>query len=327
MTTKIEWCARPGTLPEVWNTVGGCHPKSDGCQNCWAARMAATRLKHHPLYEGLTKWVDGKPRWTGEIRLDWSKLEQPLHWKKPRTVFVSSTSDLFHPQVSRDFRYNIFSVMACCPQHRFLILTKRPREMFEWFIHPIIRRGTFPPEGSIRAEQYGAHRWPLSNVWLGISAENQQYADERFPLLLGTPAAVRFASLEPLLGKVNIEPYLFSCPECGGSGYVSDGRGSGEFCGCNAQRGLDHVIIGAESGSDACYCDLDWIRDIVKQCKAAGVPVFVKQLGTHWAKRFNDAAVFSKRHSMDWPWPKRADYKGADMNCWLEDLRVREFPQ
>ena len=179
MPTKIEW------TDETWPVVTGCTACSIGCTNCYAARMAATRLRDHPRYAGLATFSDGKAKWTGEVRLNYDVLEQPLHWKKPRRVFVCSMSDLFHESIDEDFLIDVFVRMGEAHQHTFQILTKRPAKMYDF-----ISRSTWGMS-------------PLSNVHLGVSVENQAAADERREYLRQCPAAVKFVSYEPALGPVD----------------------------------------------------------------------------------------------------------------------------
>lgn len=226
--TKIEWADK------VWNPVTGCTKVSDGCRNCYAERMAERF------------WKD---RQFSDVQCHADRLKQPLSWKKPARVFVNSMSDLFHLDVDKDFIGDVFRNMEKTPQHTFIILTKRPKEMLYWF-------------NLMNAERY------LPNVWLGVSVENQQTADERIPLLLKTPAAVRFVSCEPLLGPVDLSnnhpEYLWG----------QDSR-DGE----TDQDPLDWVICGGESGPNARPMHPDWARSLRDQCQAAGVPFFFKQNG------------------------------------------------
>ena len=186
MTTNIEWARNSdGSKGETWQPVSGCSPLSEGCRNCYAARMAATRLQLHPRYAGLATFSDGKAKWTGEVRLNYDVLEQPLHWKKPRRVFVCSMSDLFHESIDEDFLIDVFVRMGEAHQHTFQILTKRPAKMYDF-----ISRSTWGMS-------------PLSNVHLGVSVENQAAADERREYLGQCPAAVKFVSYEPALGPVD----------------------------------------------------------------------------------------------------------------------------
>lgn len=191
MTTNIEWTRNPdGSKGETWQPVSGCSPVSEGCRNCFAARMAATRLKHHPRYAGLATIENGKARWTGEVRLNRDVLGQPLHWKKPRRVFVCSMSDLFHEDVPFEFVDNVFNVMETAGQHTFQLLTKQPKRVLKYcqYHRPAGVRGWMPP---------------LPNVHLGVSVENQSAADARREYLRQCPAAIKFISYEPTLGPVD----------------------------------------------------------------------------------------------------------------------------
>ena len=242
--TKIEWADR------VWNPVTGCTKVSEGCRNCYAERLAGRF------------WKDRK---FTEVRIHPLRLEQPLSWKKPSRVFVNSMSDLFHPGVDHDFIGDVFRVMEKTPQHTYMILTKRPKEMLYWF-------------NLMNAERY------LPNVWLGVSVEDQKSADERIPLLLKAPAAVRFMSCEPLLGPVNLWKFA-TREETFGSMY--DHRGSYPFYQqlgfenkpIKYHEGIDWGIVGGESGPNARPMHPDWARSIRDQCFDAEVPFFFKQWG------------------------------------------------
>ncbi len=278
--TNIEWC------DAVWNPVRGCSRVSPGCVNCYAERQAL-RFSRDPVdaFYGFVKISNGHPQWTGRIELVESKLTEPLRWKQPKRIFVNSMSDLFHEALPDSDIFKVFVVMGASQRHTFQILTKRPRRMLE-----LISEG--------KCE--GFPGWPLPNVWLGVSVENQATADERIPLLLQTPAAVRFVSYEPALGPVDFSEYLNvdRCPGC---------------------RGIDWIIVGGESGPGARPFDIAWARNTVAQCKAAGVACFVKQLG---------ALPVDSFYSEDAPAPLRLiDRKGGDMAEWPVDLRVREFPR
>lgn len=233
MTSKIEW------TDETWPVVTGCTPVSPGCKHCYAARMAATRLKHHPRYRGLAAMaMPGVFGWTGKVRLNRDVLEQPPRWKKPRRIFVASMGDLFHEDVSPWFVCEIWQVMRECPQHTFQILTKRPRRMRRLIKTYIADHG------------FGVE--PLPNVHLGVSVENQK-TTWRTQCLRETPAAIRFLSLEPLLGPIDLRGGL----------HVVD---------------IHWVIVGGESGPNARPMDPNWARDIRDQCQAAGTPFFMKQM-------------------------------------------------
>ena len=187
-------------------------------------------------YEGLTKITNGGPVWTGDIRLIPEKLQEPLRWKKPARIFVNSMSDLFHEGVPDHFIGWVFGVMKGSPRHIFQVLTKRPERMRDY------------------CRDIGA----LPNIWLGVSVENQETADERIPLLLETPAAVRWISCEPLLASVILR---------------------------NINR-LHWIVVGGESGPRARPMLLSWAMDLRYQCRMAGVPFFMKQGSqnnwTHW---------------------------------------------
>jgi len=187
-------------------------------------------------------------------------MDLPLHWHKPRHVELSM-SDLFHEDVPHEFIKAVFSVMVACPQHSFQILTKRPERLVElsWsgFAEAVWGGSAHFSDAYLKRDW----AWPLSNVWLGVSVENQRYADERIPLLAQCPAAVRFVSCEPLLSAIDLRPYL-PCETIGGV----------EF-----EHWPNWVIIGGESGPSHRPMKVEWVQSIVLQCKEAGVPCFIKQ--------------------------------------------------
>ena len=281
------------------------------------------------------------------------QLAIPLAWRKPRRIFVNSLSDLFQRGVSFDFIAAVFGVMAACPQHTFQVLTKRADRMRE-FIAWVEKRGQdglsmFPDDSlawrigqflAVTARQVGGvdgyrkgtratgyrdvdprrQPWPLPNVWLGVSVEDQARAKERIPELLKTPAAVRFLSCEPLVEEVDLEPWLPAMDECAGCGHLQH-RLDGDACvACHDERDeagfymreLQWVIVGGESGPFARPLHLAWIRSVVTQCRARHVPVFVKQLGDHPVDDGQRVAIRSRKggHPLDLP----------------EDLRVWEYP-
>jgi len=222
MSTKIEWCQNPdGTPGETWNPVTGCSKVSAGCANCYAERMVK-RLA------GRFGYPENNPF---AVTLQEDRLEQPLRWTKPRGVFVCSMGDLFHEDVGDLALQLVFSIMASASEHTFYVLTKRPERMRQWVRRLRWVRGVLPlelppfraphlltcvaaPQPDIDVEKAGGVPlevdWVPSNVWLGVSVENQAAADERIPLLLDTPAAVRFVSCEPLLGRVDIRGALLA---------------------------------------------------------------------------------------------------------------------
>jgi len=276
-----------------WSPITGCSRISRGCER----------------YAGLAVLKnDGiGPRWTGEVRCHADQLDVPLHWKKPRMIFVNSMSDTFHEKVPFEFIDRMFAVMALCPQHTFQILTKRPERVAEYlaadrgpykfeFEHTTTEDRVmwaadtglaFAGEGAIQsrlallANGWAAWKWPLFNVWLGTSCEDQATADERIPHLLRCPAAVRFLSLEPLLGPIDLA-YLREaamhfagiCPEgLQPRGRVWEPPESQHEGKCP----IHWVIVGGESGPGFRSMKVEWLADIVEQCRAAQVPVFIKQ--------------------------------------------------
>ena len=275
--TKIEWATH------VWNPVVGCSIVSPGCTNCYAMAQAAhiQRLtKGNTHYAGTTREVNGHTVWTGKLQQAPDHIwTMPLTWKKPRRIFVNSMGDLFHESVPDAWIDRAFVVMALSPQHTFQILTKRAKRMREWVsekweanwgpIHDICERQGIESPGI-------SETWPLPNVWLGVSAEDQARADERIPDLLSTPAAIRFVSAEPLLGPIDFKPREYSeqCIRCGEGPDAPHNHPDGY-----RNRGLDWIIVGGESGPQARPMHPGWARSIRDQCAAAGVPFFFKQWG------------------------------------------------
>ena len=341
MSTRIEWCE------ETWNPVVGCSAVSPGCAHCYAASVARRAMQ--PAHAGL---VNARGHWTGEVRLLPERLAEPLHWRKPRRVFVCSMSDLFHEDVPDEFIDRVFAIMALTPLTTYQVLTKRADRMLRYIQSRAdgkawtrwILNGPRPAR-SVCGGVDGAHWLSLArNIWLGVSCEDQQRADERIPLLLRTPAAVRFVSAEPLLGPVDLDASVRSSVPGSLRHHLTG-------------AGLDWVIVGGESGPGARPCDVAWIRSIVEQCRAASVPAFVKQLGARpfqlvsaeggaqgteealarLGERHPQRAWFGRGwtliHLPDgtswWRWPsgRLRDRKGGDPNEWPEDLRVREWPE
>ena len=287
MSTKIEW------TDETWNPVTGCTKVSEGCDHCYIDRTPPFRMEgrkfvaycHACAGHGIIDAAQNACpdcRGTGEIagktvgattgvRLHPERLKQPLHWRKPRRVFVNSLSDLFHADVSDAYIARVFAVMANAPRHTFQVLTKRPGRM-----RSLLRSADFwavvaekfqPPDRKW-SDEWRELSLPLPNVWLGTSVENQKWADIRIPQLLDTPAAVRFLSCEPLLGPLILNPYLPAVEK------------SAEYP--EVIPGLDWVIVGGESGANARPMHPDWARSLRDQCTAARVPFFFKQWG-EWA--------------------------------------------
>ncbi|MBI4695527.1 MAG: phage Gp37/Gp68 family protein [Gammaproteobacteria bacterium] len=317
----MEWTrgddGRPG---ETWNPVTGCSKVSAGCKNCYAERVFPRP------YPGR-KFTD--------VRTHPDRLDQPLRWRRPRRVFVNSMSDLFHADVPDTFILEVLDIIRRTSydggsnvgklgdgegEHTFQVLTKRPERMRDFLSRLRFR---FNPRSETESALYldddGQRPAVLKNLWLGVSCEDQETADERIPLLLQTPAAVRFVSAEPLLAPIN-----FTCvqlpPEYNITittpGLINCLRRGDEDRFFNEHATIDWVIVGGESGPGARVCNVDWVQSIVEQCKAANVPVFVKQLGSRW-----------QLGGMYIHGPLLKDRKGGDPDEWPEDLRVREFPQ
>ncbi|KKN53616.1 hypothetical protein LCGC14_0600470 [marine sediment metagenome] len=256
--TKISWSEYS------WSPVIGCTKVSAGCANCYAERMAARLWRMGRGDYGSVLGIEDY-KWNGEIFCRKDFLDKPLHWRKPRRIFVCSMSDLFHEKVPWGFIEKVMATIEQCPQHTFQILTKRPQGMAEYF-------------NSL------GKRFELSNclnLHLGVTCENQAMADERIPILLQIPCAVRFVSIEPMLGSVDLE-------------YIKDFKRPNKFVeyeriySLSGRRSilgheisspkLDQVIVGCESGPKRRPCKMEWVRDIVQQCDAANVKLFVKQL-------------------------------------------------
>jgi protein gp37 len=257
--TAISW------TDATWNPVTGCTKVSPGCAHCYAEAITLRFKRGGPYLPGKTT-----------IRLHPDRLDQPLRWRRPRRIFVCSMSDLFHEDVPLSFLSRVWGIMRETPRHTYQMLTKRPERMLEWLkTLDTMRRGVCaPPESEIPFTEWFLNTYP--NIWLGVSVENQYWADRRIPLLLQTPAAVRFLSLEPLLKRLFLKHEWLT-------GRMKPVSMSGAYTGFPPGRtigGGEHVnqvIIGGESGPGHRPMDPAWVEDIAGQCRAAGVPVFVKQ--------------------------------------------------
>lgn len=318
--SSIEW------TDMTWNPVVGCTKISPGCKNCYA------KTSHDRRHKGKLAGANLPQQYAQPFEVIQQmpdRLTDPLGWRKPRRVFVNSVSDLFHERIERDFLDSVFGVMCLAKTHTFQVLTKRSDGMREYFenndwndviVRLLQRYDAMPmkqPAGWLHGFQ-GLHRvceaesmrgkewvgrlpqdWPLPNVWLGVSVENQK-CKSRIRDLRATPAAVRFLSLEPLLedlGELNLD-------------------------------GIGWVIVGGESGPGARPCDVDWIHSIIEQCMIAGVPCFVKQLGANFVDAEHGiGGVQTKPPAEYGPLRRRLkDSHGGNPDEWPEDLRVREYP-
>lgn len=302
--TGIQW------TDATWNPLRGCSRVSKGCEHCYAETVAHRFSGPGAPFEGLITVGKKGPRWNGNIMLVPEKLKQPLRWTRERMVFVNSMSDLFHENVSFDYIAAVFGVMAEAKTHTFQVLTKRPqraKEFFQW-LHGAAFGNSCADDAFLPYKQYEVGicldkaaaltkhpklhhkkfpKWPLENVWLGVSAEDQKTADTRVPILLECPAAVHWVSYEPALGPVNFGPW------------VND---------------LHWIVVGGESGAGSRPFDWRWAQNVVLSCHKTNTKVFVKQLGTK---------PIMKGSGM----PKPKKYKGSDMAEWPQVIQVREYPK
>ncbi len=309
-TTSIEW------TDASWPVVTGCTHISPGCDRCYSARLTSTRLRHLPEYAGLAS----NGRFNGTVRCLPDRLDWPLKWRKPKRIFVSDMADLFHDQVPDEYLVRVFDVMLNARRHTFQVLTKRHARMRSFVTRYL--SGEFAAEPLDRAPLAATVDRPPANVWLGVSAEDQKWADIRIPALLDTPAAIRFVSAEPLLGPIDLSSWIGAdhgaspgdLPAPGGRGKAGGDRGglrSGvpdDLSDSTRRSSISWLIAGGESGSGARPCELSWLRSLHDQCASAGVPYFLKQLGSVAGREWD------------------AGPKGGDWDKWPEDLRVREFP-
>lgn len=252
--TKIPY------LDDAWQPVTGCSPISPGCENCYAATMAQTgRLRNHRWYKGLAKSVQGASgltvgKWTGEARCNEDCLDRPLRWRKPRVIGVCFQGDLFHGSVPFEYLDKVFAVMALCPQHTFVICTKRAERMRRYLTAPFIHSRVVAEAEQMagKAATPQLTPWPVPVVHLGVTVESQDQTS-RVIDLVATPAAHRWISYEPAIGDLGDS--------------------------CDIESGsIDAIVIGCESGPNRRPCDLAWVRQVRDDCQAAGVKLYVKQL-------------------------------------------------
>lgn len=319
--SKIDWLARPGTVPWSWNLVGGCTKQGAGCENCYAITFAK-RLQSNPSapkrYIGTVKRdVNGGLDWTGQVNIDLEAAEKALGWKKERTVFVCSMSDFYHWRVSRWFQLQVFGIMAALPEQTFIMLTKRPGQaalMFkrlngceiQFFRDTVLEHGMQARVVKVATDlRYPGPEWPLPNVWGLVSASTQDEVEMRLPVLAELPYAVRGLSYEPMLEPLDLsKPYRKS-------------QGSGADV--PLAEILDWLVIGCESGpsarlslhGDPITSWAGWQAEaqaLVEQAHYHGIPVYVKQIPVNrWG---GDGWVMS-REQHEWP----------------QELQVREWPR
>ncbi len=316
----------------TWNPIRGCSRVSEGCRNCYAERVAYRFSGPGQPYEGLVRInAEGgrQPQWNGTVRVVEDHMLDPIRWKgKPLydakngervgyregvRVFVNSMSDLFHENVSDQTIDRVFAVMALCPQHQFQVLTKRSERMLHWF-QSAAYAGTQTAAFAIGGPAKTQFVWPLPNVWLGVSVEDQAAADARIPLLLQTPAAVRWISAEPLLGPIDVRRYMWPTHWHWDSNYRTPQAAIA--AGAYAQKKpqalvlagagfLNWVVVGGESGPGARPMEEAWARSLRDQCVAAGIPFHFKQWG-EWLPAMCDGAPID----------------GQELNCSDDPIRV-----
>lgn len=287
--TGIEW------TDATWNPVTGCTKVSQGCKHCYAERVFARP------YPG---------RAFTDVQTHPDRLDQPLRWRRPRRIFVNSMSDLFHEDVPDEFIDKVFAVMAMAHWHTFQVLTKRPERVLTYFreMRGSEARGfnvcayfdtSIPDCARISQIPNG-----LPNVWLGVSVEDQAMADERIPLLMQTPAAVRWISAEPLLGPVDLTRIDYGARP----GYHMDALAG--YCDNGTNTRLDWIVCGGESGPHARPMHSDWARSLRDQCTAAGVPFLFKQWG-EWICADQSACPLGPPENR-WMWGDGTPFKYGD---------------
>ncbi|MEU5322928.1 phage Gp37/Gp68 family protein [Streptomyces sp. NPDC021056] len=304
-STKIEWS------DASWNVVTGCTEVSPGCDRCYA-KTFAERWRGTPGHHFENGF---------DLQLRPERLDIPMTWRKPRKVFVNSMSDLFHKDIPSDYIAQTFAVMALTPRHTYQVLTKRHARMKSLLNQESFHTAVLAWTGRLQDEKHpmpawnpGARRlkaWPLPNVHLGVSVEDQHWADIRIPALAQTPAAVRFLSCEPLIGPVRLHRGHVHCP-------VHDFPGG--FCSSPCPHAIlpNWIIIGGESGRGSRPFDPQWAADLIDDARLAGAAPFVKQLGSVWARDTSYAGKTVAAHG---------DTKGGKPEYWPTRLRVREYPQ
>jgi protein gp37 len=276
--TNISWA------DYTWNPITGCSPCSPGCANCYAKDL---HDKRHKAYLEGKKVPACYAKPFNEITLFQERLNDPMRLRKPSTIFVCSMGDLFHPDVNFADITSIFMAMRLCKQHTFVVLTKRPETMLSYFVR---------------------NKICLPNVWLGVTVCNQQEADEKIPLLLQTPAAHRFVSIEPMLGQVDLTqlktdykwPHKSETEKINalfGHGSSARKEGGCRFIDREMNR-IEFVICGGETGKNARPMHPDWVRSLRDQCQEADVPFHFKSWG-EWAPGSNFSDVIPSGESHD----------------------------
>jgi len=348
--TSIEW------TDKTWNPIAGCTVVSEGCKNCYAINQAMRNAAMGcAKYVGTTRKSGTKHVWTGKISFDEKALLAPLKRKIPTRYFVNSMSDLFHENVPDEWIDRIYAVMALCPQHTFQVLTKRPERMREFYQNPA-RDDLITWTQAEFTKRFQSQTVSLPNVWLGVSIEDQKTADERIPILLETPAAVRWVSAEPLLGPVRLdrvgewsETYenlgrhpddywpanaydamwldaLFGA--YAGEARLPDGQALGTIdvglrhCGGK----IDWVVVGGESGPGARPMHPEWVRSMQRRCERADVSFLFKQWG-NYSPRGNPNVEPVMACECGWTGATTAELKDHDRNgCSAKVMACSNIP-
>ncbi len=377
--TTIEWS------DWVWNFLRGCRRVSPGCVNCYAEGVARRFSGPGLAYEGLVQIRDGKPiaRWNGKLRILEDKLDAPLRKRKGLRIFVNSMSDLFYEEVPFEVIAAAFGIMAASQRHIYQILTKRPKRMLEFFAWLERQTDRGPHHEPLHpigvclhyAQQYSEHEalldtapilrraWPLTNVHVGVSIEDQQRLEERLHLLMQVPSWVRWVSFEPALGWVDFKglhgspptwpalpPSIFSAscrPNQETLNAVAHHRRMANLARLRHVQStvaqpsrwstgtgyLDWLVVGGESGPKARPFNVRMIPRLIEQFSAAGVPLFVKQLGSRPIERYGYLETpCSGNGCGDGDWcsahsarPLKLKHKkGADPAEWPEGMHVQQ---
>lgn len=338
--SSIEWTHPPGFDGETWNPTLGCDKVSPGCKFCYAIR-SVNRMAGNPNAKiaaanaGLVVMTGAGLNWTGKVNSIESRLSIPLKKNKPTAYFVNSLSDLFHKEIADEFIDKVFAVMALTPQHRYMILTKRPERMLA-YIDSRAKSIQYWEDAArslgftfrfIGADwnEHSTCPFPLPNCWLGVSVENQATADARIPILIKTPAAIRFVSYEPALGPVDFTQIPISSWK--GVPVMANVLQRASIFAAH----LDLVITGGESGPGARPFNIAWAQQTINQCAAAGISCFIKQFGAkpvfQWSKDADAVGLTLGPVYDDQMYPVRLkDRKGGSMEDWPEWARVRQYP-
>ena len=293
MPTKIEWC------DETINPVVGCAKCSPGCANCYAERFAARLAKNPKTAERYSKVVDERGRWNGRVDIDFSCFDKLP--RQPKSIFLASMGDIFHESISSDSLNALLTLIADRPEHQFCLLTKRAERLaaivgelaaYRLSVQKAEADLLNSPSPLPSEIHHPGIQWPLKNLWLGVTVCNQEEADGKIPALLSTPAAHRFVSVEPMLGRINLRPFI----QLWGDNYTEEhfekygwsyndfsggffGTGGGGDPIYDPHPGLKCVIVGGETGPGARPMHPDWVRSLRDQCRAAAVPFFFKGWG------------------------------------------------